>query len=100
MLDFGLPNPVGMIESAINAKLERKVAEDALSLAYSSTISFLWGLRKAPLVGQAFGLQAVAMLMSLQNSQLYQDGNIRLTVPKSILDPDLDSKFETECLSK
>lgn len=100
MLDFGLPNPVGMIESAINAKLERAVAEDALGLAYSATISFLWGLRKAPVIGEAFGLQAMAMKRSIETSQLFAQGKIKLAIPKSMQDADLNAKFEVEYVSK
>lgn len=100
MFDFGLPNPVSMIEGAINAKVERTVAEDALGLAYSATITFLWCLRKIPVIGIACGSVAVCELMSLKSSQLFEQGKLRLTVPKSILDPDRDSKFETEYVSK
>lgn len=100
MLDFGLPDPVSMIERAVNAKLERKVAEDAIGLAYSSSVSFLWGMRKCPLIGEACGLQAVAMMRSIETSQLYEQGKIRLTVPKSMKDPNLSAKFEMEYVSK
>ena len=36
---FSIPSPVDLVESAINAKLEREVIEGALSAAYSSLIT-------------------------------------------------------------
>lgn len=89
-----------MIEGAINAKLERKLAEDALGLSYSVVIALLWSLRKLPIIGASCGSMAATIRINLKNGQLYQDGKIRLTVPKSMVDADLDSKFETEYINK
>jgi hypothetical protein len=97
---FNLPDPVSMFETAKNAGLEREVALDFIGTAYSSFLNLLWGLQKVPVVGGAFKAQALGTFFSLRNSQLYQEGKIKLTVKKEMLDPDLLSQYETEWVQK
>lgn len=97
---FDLPNPIGMYEQAKNAGLAREIVEDVLSQAYSDYLTTRWTWRTLPIIGNGIGEGAIATLVSLRNSQLYEEGKIRLTVPKSMLDPDLLSKYQTEYKEK
>jgi len=97
---FDLPDPVGMYEQAKNAGLEREIAEDFLGVAYSGFINLVWGLRKIPIFGPAFAAQALSIYFSLKNGKLFQEGKLRITVNKSLLDPDLLSQYQTEWINK
>ena len=97
LVDF--PDPVGMLEGAANAKLEREVVNALMSAMYSAWISFVWRSGAAKWAdwsgeGQALKDAATAMYLSLRT--LEQKQFLSLTVPQDLLDPANLSKFQTE----
>jgi len=97
LLDF--PDPVGMLEGAATAKLEREVVNSVMSAMYSSWISFVWRSGSAKWAdwsgeGQAMKDAATAMYLSLRD--LEKKGFLSLTVPIDLLDANNLSKFQTE----
>lgn len=97
---ISLPDPVSMFESAKNAGLEREIVEDILGQMYSDYLTTRWTWRTVPIVGAGISAGAYATYVSLKNGRLFADGRLRLTVPKSMLDPDLLSQYETEWKQK
>lgn len=97
---FDLPDPVGMFEQAKNAGLEREIALDALSDAWSSFLNLLYGCRKIPIIGAALENQAYGTLASIRNNKLFIEGKLRITVNKELWDPDRLEQFQGEWFDK
>ncbi len=99
---FSIPSPVDLVESAINAKLEREVIEGALSAAYSSLITGLWSEGSAKIfayfgAGQGLRDSATALYLSLLP---YQTKGLVLTVPTEMLEANNLSRFQTQYKTK
>lgn len=97
---ISLPDPVSMFETWKNAGEEREVAEDILSQMYSDYLTTRWAWRSVPIIGNGIAAGAYATYVSLKNGKLFADGRLRITVPKSMLDPDLLSLYQTEYKEK
>jgi hypothetical protein len=88
-------NPVAWYESAISANLERELAEDFLSAGASCSLTALWKAGSLPVIGKILQGMASAMKISLCNSQLFEQGKLKLTYPKDLDSADLDSLYVT-----
>lgn len=88
-------NPMSMYESYLSGKLERTMGLDALGQAYSEYLTSLYAARKWPIVGPVALADATAALAQIKISTLYQQGKIRITIPKGLDNPDLESEFVT-----
>jgi hypothetical protein len=96
-IDF--PDPVGMLEGAKTANLEREVVNALMSAAYSSWITFLWrsGSGKwVQLTGEGQALKDAATTAYLSLSALEKKDFLTLTVPSDLLAPDNLSRFQTQ----
>lgn len=92
---FGI-NPVAWWESAVNGKMEREFADLLLGTGLSMLITFLFRLKKIPLLGAALADASQAGKLNMQN---YKSGamlkKFSVTYPKEMDDPNWTSQFET-----
>ena len=104
MFDFGLPDPVGMIEGIADEKLKRRAIKGFMSVGYSATITGLFEAGRKKLLGFGVVLQQVARAIYLSLKPLEDEGVLALAIPNDVLkdltDPDELSKFQMEWNSK
>ena len=98
-----IPDPIGILESAKNAGLEREVINSLVSSSYSAWITFWWrsGSTKWALwagEGQAMKDAATAMYLTLHNCE--KKNFLILTVPSDLLTADNLSRFQSELQTK
>ncbi len=85
---FGLPDPLADV---LNEHVEKEIAKTLLSAAYSQAISGLWSSK----VAKWLGLRDMATSTYLSLLPMVESGDLILTVPKSLLNPDNLAKFQT-----
>ena len=99
MFDFGLPNPVGMIEGIADEKLKRKAIKGLMGAGCSAIITGLFEMGRKRLLGFGIVLQQISRAIYLSLEPLASEGILALAVPKDVLkdltDPDEMSKFQT-----
>jgi len=99
---FDLPDPVGMVEAALNGKLEREVVNSLMSAAYSTYITGLWRQGCAKWLGSegdVFKDMAVATFLTLE--PLQKNNFLVLTVPQDMLaDTNRFARFQTQRITK
>ncbi len=93
---FGLPDPLADI---LGNKLEKNIAKTLLSATYSASITGLWSSKQSRLaqwlgIGQADRDVATSIYLSLQ--PMVESGDIVLTVPRELLDPNNLARFQSE----
>jgi hypothetical protein len=93
---FDFPNPVSWFESAATGKIERETLKTLLSSAYSTYITMLFETGRRKLWGEGAALQATARATYLALGPMIDKGELALSVPKDLLDPDAMSKFQSE----
>lgn len=101
MIDF--PNPVGWLEGAKNAGLERDEINALASTFYSAQISFLWrsgDSKWAQWIGEGKAMKDAATAMYLSLEELQRKGFLVLTVPEDLLDGDNTSRFQSSFKTK
>jgi hypothetical protein len=97
---FDFPNPVAWFESAATGKIERETLKTLLSSAYSTYITVLFETGRKKLWGEGAALQQTARATYLSLQPMVNKGELVLTVPRDLLDPDALSKFQSEWNAK
>jgi hypothetical protein len=93
---FGIPDPLSDI---LANKMEKEIVKVVMSTAYSASISGMWSTGGGKLaqwlgVGQGERDAATATYLSLQ--PMVERGDLVLTVPKEMLEPNNLARFQTE----
>src|SRR5690242_17621915 len=104
MLDFSLPDPVGMIESIADEKLKRKAFKATFGMVYSAVITGLFEAGRKKMFGWGRVFQSVSRSIYLSLQPLEEEGILAMAIPKDVkkdlLDADSMSQFETEYSKK